>query len=118
MSTSTGEYRHNHYVPEWYQRRFMLPGQSRYFRLDLKPDVVTSAGGHKYTRRDIHEWSPEKVFAEDDLYTTQWGPISNTEIERFFSASLMAMDRKRWITSAISSIRAPMARCFKHSCAI
>jgi hypothetical protein len=66
----------------------MLAGQSRYFRLDLKPDVVTSAGGHKYTRHDIHEWSPEKIFAEDDLYTTQWGPISNTEIERFFFGKL------------------------------
>jgi len=82
------DYRHNHYVPEWYQRRFMLPRQSRYFRLDLHPDVVTSPGGHKYTRHDLHEWSPVKMFAEDDLYTTQWGPITNTEIERFFFGKL------------------------------
>jgi hypothetical protein len=85
--TST-DYRHNHYVSEWYQRRFMLPGQTKYFRLDLHPDVVTSPRGHKYTRHDVHEWSPAKIFAEDDLYTTQWGPITNTEIERFFFGQL------------------------------
>jgi len=85
--TST-DYRHNHYVPEWYQRRFLLPGQTKYFRLDLHPDVVTSPGGRKYTRHDVHEWSPTRIFAEDDLYTTQWGPITNTEIERFFFGQL------------------------------
>lgn len=58
--TST-DYRHNHYVPEWYQRRFMLSGQTKYHRLDLHPDVVTSPGGHKYMRHDLHEWSPEKI---------------------------------------------------------
>lgn len=85
--TST-DYRHNHYVSEWYQRRFMLPGQTRYFRLDLHPDVVTRPGGHKYARHNLHEWSPAKIFAENDLYTTQWGPITNTEIERFFFGKL------------------------------
>jgi hypothetical protein len=83
------KYRHNHYVPEWYQRRFMLPGQHRYFRLDQKPDVVTD-GKHKWTRRDLHEWSPENIFAEDDLYTTRWGHITNTEIEQFFFGELDA----------------------------
>jgi Protein of unknown function (DUF4238) len=82
------DYRHNHYVPEWYQRRFMLPGQTRYFRLDLHPDVRTSLGGHRFTRHHIHQWSPAKIFAEDDLYTTQWGSITNTEIERFFFGQL------------------------------
>lgn len=37
----TATCRHNHYVPIWYQERFMLPDQDRYFRLDLKPEVVT-----------------------------------------------------------------------------
>jgi hypothetical protein len=87
MTESSGEYRHNHYVPEWYQRRFMFAGQTRYHRLDLKPEVMTS-GGHKYTRNDLHHWSPETIFAEDDLYTTEWGSISNTDIERFFFGKL------------------------------
>jgi Protein of unknown function (DUF4238) len=81
------EYTHNHYVPVWYQRRFMLPGQTRYFRLDLKPDIVTS-GRHAYTRNALQEWSPKKIFAQVDLYTTKWGPITNTDIEQFFFGKL------------------------------
>jgi hypothetical protein len=81
------KYQHNHYVPVWYQRRFMLPGQHKYFRLDLEPEVVK--GKHfAYKRHDRHEWSPDKIFAQDDLYTTKWGSISNTEIEQFFFGSL------------------------------
>jgi hypothetical protein len=86
MSTRDREYRHNHYVPIWYQRRFMLPGQTRYYRLDLKPEVVVT-GPVKYTRKALHRWAPDRIFAEDDLYTTRWGRISNTDIERFFSVN-------------------------------
>jgi len=81
------KYRHNHYVPVWYQRRFMLPGQHKYFRLDLKPETIRG-DGFSYTRHDLHEWSPEKIFGEDDLYTTRWGNLSNTEIEQFFFGEL------------------------------
>jgi len=80
-------YKHNHYVPVWYQRRFLRPEQSRYWRLDMKPETGGS-GAHRFTRRDLHEWSPERVFAEDDLYTTQWGTVSNTDIEQFFFGKL------------------------------
>ena len=37
------EFHHNHYVPEWYQRRFMLPGQNRYWYLDLNPGGFDNA---------------------------------------------------------------------------
>ena len=65
----------------------MLPDQDRYFRLDLRPEVVTR-GKVKYTRHDVHEWSPERIFAQDDLYTTLWGGIPNVEIEQFFFGQL------------------------------
>ena len=45
-------FRHNHYVPISYQRRFMPPGQGKYYRLDLKPETGLS-GGIKYTRWDF-----------------------------------------------------------------
>ncbi len=82
-----GEYTHNHYVPVWYQRRFMLPKQSKYFRLDLRPDMIVTPKG-KIPRHDVHEWSPERIFAQDELYTTKWAGISNTEIEQFFFGKL------------------------------
>ncbi|WP_349366797.1 MAG: DUF4238 domain-containing protein [Nitratireductor rhodophyticola] len=87
------QYRHNHYVPEWYQRRFMLPGQHKYWYLDLKPERQTS-GGVTFTRRDRLHWGPERCFAQNDLYTTQWGDIVNTEIEQFFFGSLDSEGKK------------------------
>jgi hypothetical protein len=78
------KYRHNHYVPIWYQERFMLPGQTRYWRLDLNPDVVWK----QKKRNDLHNWSPQRIFAQDDLYTTRWGNFINTDIERFFFGRL------------------------------
>lgn len=85
--TKNNDYRHNHYVPIWYQRRFMLRGQSRYYRLDMNPGTI-KAGKVTKSRDDLHEWSPKRVFAEDDLYTTQWSGITNTEIEQFFFGKL------------------------------
>jgi hypothetical protein len=81
--SSAQSYRHNHYVPEWYQRRFMLPGQHKYHYLDLHPEQRVQ-NGHRYTQRALHEWGPGKCFAQDDLYTTRWRTITNTEIEQFF----------------------------------
>lgn len=86
------QYRHNHYVPVWYQERFLPPDQDRFWYLDLKPDVVTS--GHvRYTRRDLLHWGPRQCFAQNDLYTTNWGNALNTEIERFFFGKLDAQGK-------------------------
>jgi hypothetical protein len=65
----------------------MLPDQRKYYRLDLTPETLQS-GKVKYTRKALHHWGPHRIFAEDDLYTTRWGNISNTEIERFFFGHL------------------------------
>lgn len=76
-------YQHNHYVPEWYQRRFLANGESKYYYLDLHPDVVTN-NGHTYTRTALHNWGPVRCFAQDDLYTTRWGGLENRDVEKFF----------------------------------
>ena len=78
-----GDFRHNHYVPEWYQRRFLSPGQGKYHYLDLKPETVVQ-NGHRYTRRALQNWGPASCFAQDDLYTVKAGGLLNTEIEQFF----------------------------------
>lgn len=90
------EYRHNHYVPEWYQKRFLPEGVSRQYYLDLRPDTVVQ-NGHKFTRNARNRWGPGKCFAQDDLYTTKWGGLNNTDIEKFFfgkwdSAAPKALD--------------------------
>lgn len=77
------EFRHNHYVPEWYQRRFLPAGLDRFFYLDMKPETV-ERDGHRYVRRSVMQWGPSLCFAENDLYTVKWGNWENTDIEKFF----------------------------------
>jgi hypothetical protein len=78
-----GDYSHNHYVPVWYQRRFMQEGQSRYWYLDLRPDRV-ERDGHTHVRRSLLHWGRKSCFAQDDLYTVKWGNWINVDIERHF----------------------------------
>jgi hypothetical protein len=78
-----GDFKHNHYVPEWYQKRFMLPGQGTYWYLNLEPEQM-ERNGHKFIRRALLPWGPASCFAEHDLYTTKWGAEENVEVERFF----------------------------------
>ena len=47
-------YRRNHYVPEWYQRRF-IPKDAKdnnLYYLDLKPKLFNS-NGHVYTNESL-----------------------------------------------------------------
>jgi hypothetical protein len=85
MSEQSG-YRYNHYVPVWYQERFLPAGLSeqKFRYLDLQPDVVVDALGRRHPKTALRRWGPKLCFAEDDLYTTRLGPWFSTEIERRF----------------------------------
>ena len=74
--------RNNHYVPQWYQRGFLAPGQSRLFHLNLDPDRQTLPDGRQVPRAALHEWGTKKCFVEYDLYTTHFGPIVNDDVEK------------------------------------
>ncbi|VVE87671.1 DUF4238 domain-containing protein [Pandoraea bronchicola] len=75
--------RNNHYVPQWYQRGFLAPGQSRLFHLNLAPDRKTLPDGRQVPRTALHEWGTKNCFVEYDLYTTHFGPIINDDVERY-----------------------------------
>ncbi len=62
------DYRRNHYVPQWYQRRLFPEGTSeqKLFLLDLKPDEVVS-NGRRHTRKAVLRWGPVRCFSQDDL---------------------------------------------------
>jgi len=79
------EYRRNHYVPEWYQRRFLSNGakERKFCYLDLTPDSIAS-GKMKYKRNAMFRWGPRRCFCEQDLYTTKFGNWESTEIEEKF----------------------------------
>jgi hypothetical protein len=80
------EYRNNHYVPIWYQKRFLPPGQKNkeLYYLYLKPESFIDPRGVKHTKRNPRRWGPKYCFAEDDLYTAYFGSESSTEIEEIF----------------------------------
>ncbi|MFN7754700.1 MAG: DUF4238 domain-containing protein [Holosporales bacterium] len=86
-------YSHNHYVPKWYQKRFLSSGKTRYHYLDLQPETSVN-NGHIYKRKELHNWGPELCFAQDDLYTTKWGGIENRDIEKFFFGSVDSKGQK------------------------
>ena len=79
-------YRRNHYVPQWYQYRFLpddLPEQ-KFRYLDLKPDAIIDSKGHKHFRNALRRLGPPNCFYADDLYTTRFGNWASTEIEQNF----------------------------------
>jgi hypothetical protein len=75
--------RNNHYVPQWYQRGFLAPGQSRLFHLNLDPDRKMLPDGRQVPRTALHEWGPTNCFVEYDLYTTHFGPIVKDDVEKY-----------------------------------
>lgn len=79
--------RKNHYVPVWYQRRFLSNKSDNLFCLSLDyhkqlPD------GRIISYREVSKWPPSKCFYERDLYTTQFGEILNDEIERLLMGTI------------------------------
>ncbi|MEK7589223.1 MAG: DUF4238 domain-containing protein [Patescibacteria group bacterium] len=78
------EYRHNHYVPVWYQKRFLAPDTHELFYLDLKPDIFTTPQGGRYSSRALKHIGPDHCFAQHDLYTTYLGTDTPRDIEKIF----------------------------------
>lgn len=79
-------YHHNHYVPVWYQKRFIPidAATNELFYLDLKPEVYIDSRGGRHTRGRPWRWGPNHCFAQNDLYTTNLGSVPSTEIEQAF----------------------------------
>jgi hypothetical protein len=82
---ANNEYKENHYVPRWYQRRFLPVGGEQKFRyLDLRPETFLDAKGIKRTKKSLQRWGTNGCFKQTDLYTTRFGTWESTEIEQFF----------------------------------
>ena len=75
--------RQNHYVPEWYQKRFLSTEKSAFYYLNLIPPTIDLPSGKKKLN-DIHwPFKPSQCFYLKDLYTTQYFGFLNDEIERY-----------------------------------
>jgi hypothetical protein len=78
-------YKENHYVPIWYQERFLPTTGERKFRyLDLTPEQFRDPRGVLRTKTAIHRWGSVSCFKETDLYTVKYGRYESTDIEQFF----------------------------------
>ena len=62
----------HHYVPQWYQKRFLAPGKSKFHYLDLNPEVLTN-NRVSHQRKALLHWGPGRCFYKDDLYTLKLG---------------------------------------------
>lgn len=76
--------RKNHYVPEWYQKRFLSSEKSSFYYLNLAPPLIPLPNGQKKKLKDI-DWpcKPSQCFFLKDLYTTHFFGFLNDEIERY-----------------------------------
>lgn len=80
--------RRNHYVPKWYQKRFLLPTHTKLCCLDLWPDTKKLPNGSTVTMNNLHWWTPRQCFYEYDLYTTSFFGFVNDEVERYLFGTI------------------------------
>lgn len=81
----------NHYVPVWFQRRFLEGSHDKYYYLDLNPEIKQIDSKRNFTRKALHYWGPKQCFKQDNLYTTFFGNLKSDEIEKRLFGDL---DRK------------------------
>lgn len=82
------KYKENHYVPRWYQERFLpTTGERKFYYLDQTPEQFRDLNGVLRTKRTTNgwqRWGASSCFKETDLYTVKFGRYESTEIEQFF----------------------------------
>ena len=82
----------HHYVPQWYQKRFLKTGKTKYLYLDLHPEKVVG-NGFKYERRSLFQRGPKMCFCEHDLYTLKFDNLTTDEIEKNFFGDIDSLGR-------------------------
>ena len=74
----------HHYVPEWYQKRFLPAGEQQLHVLDLKPPVIQLPSGLRKTKPPYRRMAPSQCFCEEDLYMLRFAKTDNDIIEKQF----------------------------------
>jgi hypothetical protein len=92
----SNEYQHNHYVPEWYQKRFIDTASCDrvLYYLDLKPESFIDSRGISHFKRALKKTGVKQCFAEDDIYTATFGEEESTKIEQLFFGEIDSNGRK------------------------
>lgn len=94
----------NHYVPQWYQRRFLPAnsGASKLWYLDLTPEVirrpdgtpVRNRNGQVVTRDALRRLGPVNCFQQEHLYTLYFGENASDVIEKVFFGTMDSLGEK------------------------
>ena len=76
----------NHYVPQWYQKRFLPQGlkEQKFYYLDLTPERINHRNGSFHYRNKCRRLGPVNCFAQNHLYTFFLGKDATDVIERRF----------------------------------
>lgn len=91
---SQQSHRH-HYIPIWYQKGFLAPGQTSFKILDMRPDVFKDASGKvRGTGRTVLNKGPDAHFWEPDLYAIRWLGRTDDVIERQLFGPIDAYGKK------------------------
>lgn len=75
--------RDNHYVPQWYQRGFLVNGRHKLYVRNLKPGLRDLPDAPALLEPEIEELGPKLAFSGYDLYTTRFGETLNDDIETY-----------------------------------
>lgn len=78
----------NHYVPIWYQKRFILGPKTSLYYLDLDPPKTVLPDGRVIVGRAVSRHAPKSCFSSEDLYTTTFGNTLNDEVERYLFGTI------------------------------
>ena len=79
----------HHYVPEWYQRRFLHSGATAFKILDLHPKKFRDKKGVvRGTSTSILNKGPAAWFFEKDLYSTRVFGTPNDDIETYLFGAI------------------------------
>lgn len=110
----SSEYRSNHYVPQWHQRRFIAADarDQELLYLDLHPETFVDGRGTRRVRKALRRQGPRRCFAADDLYTTWFDGLPRRDLERFFFGEVDAQGNRAvqyWATFRHPSVDEPAA---------
>ena len=88
MMNKTQITRHNHYVPIWYQKGFIIGTRNTLQYLDLDPPKTELPNGRTISAKELQPRSTKRCFQEKDLYTTRFGSSLNDEVEKFLFGAI------------------------------
>lgn len=104
---SQQSHRH-HYIPIWYQKGFLAPGQTSFKVLDKRPDVFRDDTGKvRGQGRSILNKGTDAHFWEPDLYTIRWLGRTDDIIERQLFGAIDTRGKKAieaWLAEDFNTV--------------